>query len=249
MQLKDLLSLVVSIAKEKGITEPFIVGGTPRDKVMNRLENISDLDITNGDQSIHSLAREVAIKLGKAASSLHFEDHSSITVGSVKLDFSSNFMSADIKKRLQRAGLKNPAPMLMELYSRDFTVNALLMTMDLQSIKDPTGMGLKDIKRKLIRTCLPAPITLRDDPKRIVRSIYLGAKLGFDLDDEIVRFVKKHPDMINEAKADFVTKKITEAHKYDKERTYKLLDQLDLWKKVKINKELISGMIQDPKRI
>ncbi len=249
MILGDLLSLITTVAKDKGISVPFIVGGTPRDKVMGRLDHISDLDITNGDASIHSLAKEIAIKLGKTATYLKFEDHSTVRVDKVKLDFSSNFMSPEVKGRMERAGLKNPSPMLMELYSRDFTVNTLLMTMDLKTIKDPTGMAIKDINKKLIRTCLPAPITLRDDPKRIVRSIYLGAKLGFELDKEIINFVHKYPDMINQAKPEFVTRKLVQAYNYNKETAYKLLDQLGLWKKVKINKQFLPGLLENPKRI
>jgi len=240
MKVSDLLSLVDHTAKSAKISQPFIVGGAVRDKVMGRLENVSDLDITTGDESIHKLARAVKERLGTMGNFMVFPDgHASIVIDGIKLDFSSNFHSIDIDKRLKRAGLDNPSQMLQELYSRDFTVNALLMTLDLKHIKDPTGMGLRDIRRKLVRTCLPASITLRDDPKRIIRSIYMAAKLGFNVDDEIVRFVIKHPDNINKAKEKYVTKTLIEAYKHNKQITVSLLDKMKLWRKIHISQKMM----------
>jgi len=250
MKVNDLLSLIAQIAKEQKLPTPFVVGGAPRDKVMGRLENVADLDITTGDDSIYVLARETAKRLGERGHYMAFPDgHSQIEIDGIKLDFSSNFRSPDIDQRLKRAGLRNPTPMLQELYSRDFTVNALLMSMDLHTIKDPTGMGLRDIKRKTIRTCLPAAITLRDDPKRIIRTVYLGSKLGFDLDDEIVHFIKRHPDEINKAKTQYVTKKLLEAYRCDKGLTVKLLDKLGLWKKIHISQEMAKEVIGKLERV
>ena len=250
MKVQDLLSLVAEVAKEGRFHAPFVVGGAARDKIMGRLDNVEDLDITTGDDDIQALSKEIAKRLGERGHYMSFPDgHSQIEVEGLKLDFSSNFRSPDIDQRLKRAGLRHPTSILQELYSRDFTINSMLRTMDLQTIKDPTGMGLRDIKRKLIRTCLPAAVTLRDDPKRIVRSIYMAAKMGFDLDDEIVRFIKRHPDHINKAKPQYVTKKLLEAYRHDRNITTKLLDKLGLWKKIRISKEMAGEVIGNLKRM
>ena len=45
-------------------------------------------------------------------------------------------------------GVKNHSAIMREVYSRDFTCNALLMNFELQKITDPTGNGISDIKNK-----------------------------------------------------------------------------------------------------
>jgi len=240
MRVPELLSIIVQIAKQKGYSAPFICGGAPRDKVMGKLENVDDLDITTGDVTVRQLAKDTAKQLGPNAHYLGFPDgHSQINIDGVKLDFSSNFISPGIMDKLARAGLEDPTPMQKELYSRDFTANSLLMSMDLKTIQDPLGVGIADIKRRIIRTCLPAEVTLNDDPRRIARAIYLAAKLGFELDPEIVEWVKTHRHAINRAKPRYVTQKLVQAFKYNRAQTPQLIDQLGLWKHVRISKEFM----------
>ncbi|MES1987437.1 MAG: helix-turn-helix transcriptional regulator, partial [Pseudomonadota bacterium] len=47
------------------------------------------------------------------------------------------------------------------------------------------------IKSKTLRTCLPAAITLGYDNKRVVRILYMAAKLDFSVDQEIIDWVKQ----------------------------------------------------------
>lgn len=250
MILSEILKIIESISNNVG-TKTLIVGGAPRDKVLNKSDNIEDIDLTTGDDKIHFVAKEASIKLRSPNMDYKVLDdgHAQITIGGFKLDFSSNFNIPNVKNMLTKAGLKNPTDMQAELYSRDFTCNALLMSLNLKNIEDPMGLSLQDIKNKKLRTCLPAAVTLGYDNKRVVRVLYMAAKLDFNVDQEIIDWVKKNPDTIKNCTEQYLIKKLAKSIKYNKEKTVQLLDQMGLWKSIPPIKELEKYMIKSPERM
>lgn len=227
--IKDILLEVKRLAKDNGLSEPYIVGGLPRDKILNRINKVEDIDLTSGDASIHKLA-ELTSQHFKV-NPIRFPDgHYQLYINKIKYDFSSNYNSPDAEYFLNKAGVKNPSPMLLELFSRDFTCNTLIIPLALRKIVDPTGLALDDIKNKIIRTPLPPRITLRDDPKRVVRVIYLAAKLGFNVEKDIITWVKAHHDQIKEeVSVGFSKRKLADATRADLKKTMQLMTEMDLW--------------------
>ena len=243
MKLSELLFSIEQIAKNKGLSKPYIVGGLVRDKILNRINDINDVDLTTGDAGVHFLSEEVAKRLGPDGSFKKLPDgHSSITIGDLKLDFSSNLIAPGIDELLNRSGIKNPTEMQKELYSRDFTCNAALMDLNLKDVLDPTGLAIKDIKNKIIKTCLPVHITLGNDNKRIIRAIYLAAKLDFDIDPEIINWVKTYPKLISNSKEKYLISKMNKALFYNEEKTVKLFDEMNLWPYLPPTKEIVKYM-------
>ena len=243
MKIRELLSQIAQLAKSNGISEPFIVGGIPRDKVLGRLDAVQDIDLTTGDESIHKLSQVTANSLRPQFPELNLkvmgDGHSQIMIGNVKLDFSSNYKTPGVEQKLVKAGEK-PSPLLVEMVSRDFTCNTLLMTLDLKDIRDMTGMGMRDIKRKMLVTPMAPEITLGNDNKRVARIPYLAAKLGFEVEPAIIKWVRNHPESLTQnAKPRYVSQKISKAMGYDPERTVKLLDEMGLWHEVPLTEELI----------
>ncbi|HSH35110.1 hypothetical protein, partial [Schnuerera sp.] len=204
-----------------------------------------DVDITTGDSGVHDLSRHLAIKLGPYADYVEMPDgHSSIHLEDIKLDFSSNFKIPGIVNILRRAGINNPTEMQKELYSRDFTCNTALMTMDLKTILDPTGLAIEDIKNKIIRTCLSPEITLGYDNKRIIRIVYLSAKLGFEISDDIVEWVRENGELVNNSSREYLTKKINKAMELDTQKTVEIIELLKLWDHLPPVPELAPYMIK-----
>ena len=236
--VRDILLEVKRLAKDNGLSEPYIVGGLPRDKILNRINKVEDIDITSGDESIHQLAELTAQQF--KVNPIRFPDgHYQLYINNIKYDFSSNFNSPDAKYFLEKAGVKDPSSMLLELFSRDFTCNTLIIPLALRKIVDPTGLAIDDIKNKIIKTPLPPRITLRDDPKRVVRAIYLAAKLGFTVEKDIILWVLNHHDKIKEeVSVGFSRRKLADATRADVKKTMQLLSSMKLWNVVGIPKIL-----------
>jgi tRNA nucleotidyltransferase/poly(A) polymerase len=150
---------------------------------------------------------------------------------------------------LKKAGLKHPTKMQAEQFSRDFTCNTLLLTSDLKTIKDPTGLGITDIDRKIIRTCFPASYFLGIAHHKVIRVFYLAAKLGFDVDEEIIKWIKDNPGSILNTSRKYVIDKLTLACKYDIAKTVELLDKTNTWKIIPVIPDLIPYLKDNPARI
>jgi poly(A) polymerase len=231
MKLRQLLDQIEAIQKRLKVSPVKIVGGTPRDKVLNRLAEINDLDLTTGDKSIDYIAKEISVLLGRYYSfdfKTMTDGHSSIKLGNLKIDFSSNFQVPNIEAILNKIGIHNPTEMQKETFSRDFTCNALLMDLDLKTITDPTHLGLKDIKDKMLKTCLAPEITLTANKNRVVRSIYLAAKLDFNVDPLIIEWIKKNPAYFWMASDHAIYEKLHQAMDKDSDKTLYLLKAMGL---------------------
>jgi tRNA nucleotidyltransferase/poly(A) polymerase len=217
MKLSELLSAIDEIARSKNLSQPYIVGGLPRDRLHKTIEELNDVDITTGDNNIHYLARHVgnSIKGPNVSFYVMNDNHSRMKIGNFKVDFSSNFNIPNIEQILSKAGLDDPTEMQKELYSRDFTCNTALMTMDLKKIIDPTGLAIKNISNKTIKTCLHPSLTLGYDPKRVVRAIYLAGKLNFTIDSLTSDWISENPEIIKKVKEDYIEKKFSKGMKYN----------------------------------
>ncbi len=251
MKFSELLALIQNIATGHNISTPFVCGGVPRDRILKRINNLNDVDLTTGDSTIHSLAKEVFMQLRSPVVNytLMPDHHARITIGDFKLDFSSNFIVPQIEKLLATRNILNPTSMEQEVFSRDFTCNALLMGLNLKTIQDPTGRGLKDIENKKLITCLPPEITLGLDNKRVVRILYLAAKLNFTVDEEVINWVKKHPQSLSNVKPKYLANKLQKALNYNTELTLHLLDRMNLWHNVPSLPALSSYMSTNINRI
>jgi tRNA nucleotidyltransferase/poly(A) polymerase len=251
MELVELLEFISLLADKKGMTKPYIVGGVPRDRLLKRFNDFSDVDLTTGDESIHALAREAAARLKSPTTSYIImpDGHAKLYVGNFKLDFSSNFKVPGIKERLEKAGIKNVDSMTEELYSRDFTCNAMLMSLDLKTVYDPMGKSVADIKKGVINTCLDPSLTLGYDNKRIARAIYFSSKLGFEIGDNVAKWIAENKEVITRIKNRYFEEKVGKAFEYDPEKTVDNIEKMGLWSYVSSMPEFFGHVKRSPERI
>ncbi len=81
---------------------------------------------------------------------------------------------------------------------RDFTVNGLFYELSTFTVIDHVG-GLKDLKRKLIRSIGDADIRFREDPVRMVRAVRFASRLGFKIEPRTRRALLRQHGEITKA--------------------------------------------------
>src|SRR5689334_10266581 len=75
--------------------------------------------------------------------------------------------------------------LLEDLERRDFTINAMAVSLPGHVFTDPFG-GLADLAAKVIRTPAAPSISFGDDPLRMLRAARFAAKLQFTVDESVV---------------------------------------------------------------
>lgn len=234
MKLKDLVNIILNAQKESKSSEAFVCGGLPRDKFLNNIKNIDDIDITTGDATVHYLAENVYRELKKQYNiqkKTSQDGHLSIKFGNMKIDFSSNYINENVNHSMSL--------LEQETWSRDFTCNSLLLPLDFSKIIDLTNMGIKDINNKVLRTCLNPEITFpAQNFKRLARVIYMCAKLNFHLSDEIKKYITNNKHLFQEIPLDYFEKKTDKAFEINPKLCTSLVDEMGLWKHIPITKNV-----------
>ncbi len=87
-----------------------------------------------------------------------------------------------------------------DLKRRDFTVNALAVSLSKGAIKDMVDFfgGLKDIKDKIIRTVGKPADRFNEDALRMMRAIRLAVDLDFTIEKETFAAIQSHNELIKD---------------------------------------------------
>lgn len=148
-----------------------LVGGAVRDAGLGR--PVNDLDVVVADRGPEIAAR-LAATTGARLVALGGE-----RFGALRLV--SGLRHIDIWD-LQGG------PLLADLWRRDFTVNAIALTVPGGAMTDPTG-GVEDLARRRLRATRAE--VFAEDPVRVLRLARLATTLpGFDADPETVRWAR-----------------------------------------------------------
>lgn len=144
-------------------SEVYLVGGAIRDSLLAR--PITDLDFTLPDHAIDT-ARRVANYLRAAFYPLDI----SRDIGRVIIE------EWDSKRWTLDFAAFQGQDLETDLYNRDFTVNAMAVSMrDLDTLIDPLG-GAKDLRNKTLHVC--SSHSFVDDPIRVPRAFRQASDLN-----------------------------------------------------------------------
>lgn len=228
MGLRELLGTLEKVASQHKIHQPWICGGVVRDIAFAReghkdeaVDELRDLDITTGYEDVRLLADLFAAEIGSSAK--EFKDgHKQVVAEGLRFDFSTNFKYDHIDKLLKKAGIENPDDLVRETFSRDFTINALLMPLDFSKIVDLTGKGLEDVRNKVLRCPLDCDVSFRQSPNRLMRAFVYSTKFGLKMTEGLRDSIRGNLELFGRLNPRYAGEKLNEALRYDPE----LLDEL-----------------------
>lgn len=176
----QLVRAVLDAADPRGLSL-HLVGGPVRDWLLERPLRDVDLILEPGELSAEALARAAAPADARVAVHDRFGTVA-IEAGEARIDLASSR-----RERYEHAGalpLVEEAPLLDDLWRRDFSVNALAIPLSRAArarhaeLVDPTG-GLEDLARRRLRVLHERSFC--DDPTRALRAARLAPRLGFSL--------------------------------------------------------------------
>ncbi|MFD3000534.1 CCA tRNA nucleotidyltransferase [Pontibacter toksunensis] len=186
---------VVAEAAAELSTDAYVIGGFVRDLVLKRPSK--DIDIVCVGDGI-ALAAMVAQKLRHKPKVSIFKNFGTAMLRADEWEV--EFVGA--RKESYREHSRKPeveqGTLDDDLKRRDFTINALGISLN----KENYGVlidefeGVKDMKRKVIRTPLEPGITFSDDPLRMMRAIRFASQLGFDVDPDTFDAITENKERI-----------------------------------------------------
>ncbi|HET7682603.1 MAG TPA: CCA tRNA nucleotidyltransferase [Marmoricola sp.] len=158
-----------------------LVGGPVRDAMLGRLQN--DLDFTT------SARPEVTERLLKGWGDAIWDIGRAFgTIGCKRGPWTIEITT--YRSEQYDAGSRKPAvdygdSLSGDLGRRDFTVNAMALTLPARELADPYG-GIVDLAHRTLRTPGRPEDSFSDDPLRMMRAARFAAQLGFDVAPEVV---------------------------------------------------------------
>lgn len=163
---------VVNFLREKNIAQiSYLVGGSVRDILLGK--DLKDLDFAVKGDSI-SLAKDFSKKIDGTFVLLdEVFSIGRVVKDDITIDF-TELRGDSIEKDLEE---------------RDFTINAMALSIEFEKIIDPFG-GINDLENGLIK--IVKEQNLKADPLRILRAYRFHATLNFSIEDETRKALQKN---------------------------------------------------------
>ncbi|MGK7396311.1 MAG: CCA tRNA nucleotidyltransferase [Candidatus Cyclobacteriaceae bacterium M3_2C_046] len=198
-----IFDLIHTAAEELGFPA-YVIGGYVRDLILKRPSK--DIDVVCVGSGIQ-LAQKVVDKFDYDAKISIFKNFGTAMV---KLnDWEVEFVGArkESYNRNSRKPVVENGSLEDDQKRRDFTINALAIGLnedDFGQLLDPFE-GLRDLKKKMIRTPLDPGITFSDDPLRMMRAIRFATQLQFDIAPDTFEAINQHVERIEIVSAERIT--------------------------------------------
>ena len=189
-----ILEIVAQASSKLGV-DAYIIGGFVRDLILKR--NSKDIDIVSIGSGIE-LAELVASQLGP---DVHVSIYKTFGTAQIRQgDLEIEFVGA--RKESYHPDSRKPAvedgTLQDDQNRRDFSINAMGISLHKKNFGDLIDPfdGVRDLKKKIIRTPLAPDITFSDDPLRMMRAIRFASQLNFDIEPDTFDAIVQMKDRI-----------------------------------------------------
>ena len=162
----------------------YVVGGAVRDAILGKSPKDFDLATDAKPDEVLKIAKDLGMKTVEVGKSFGV-----VIVGGHEI---ATFRK-DIGKG-RRPSAVDYTDIEGDVKRRDLTINALFYDIDRKEIVDLVG-GIKDLKKKNIRTVGKASERFDEDPLRKLRALRFQARLGGNLDKELLDALQKDPSL------------------------------------------------------
>lgn len=204
--ITKILLRIAKIADRENV-RVYLVGGAIRDRILGH--KTKDIDITvvgNGIEFAKAIAHSFRLK--KVLEYPRF--------GTAMIPYHDIIIEvATARSEQYMKNSRKPSVSLGTLYEdlsrRDFTVNALAMSLNEESMYELSDhfQGLHDLDAGIIRTPLDPVVTFSEDPLRMLRAIRFSSQLGFKIEEETFRAISKVKDRIAIISQERITEELT----------------------------------------
>jgi len=183
-----------------------LVGGPVRDALLGRLTQATDLDFTTDahpERVLDLLSAsaeavwDVGIRFGTVGARIDGREVEITTYRSEAYDPTS-----------RKPEVAFGTDLAEDLVRRDFTINAMAMTLPDLAFVDLFG-GLEDLAAGRIRTPGTAQQSFDDDPLRMMRAARFASQLDFRVDDDVVAAMTQQAERISIVSAERVQVELT----------------------------------------
>lgn len=178
---------IVTRLNEK-MYEAYFVGGVVRDYLLNK--NFKDIDI-----STNATPSEILELFPNGDS--RYADMGCIEIRENKMIFQiTTFRNEDLVKTRKTKDIHYSKKLMEDVTRRDYTVNALAMSSNLNIID--VIKGVNDLKNQKIRVIGKASKRFSEDPLRIFRGFELVARYNFEFTHKTAHGIKGSHRLIND---------------------------------------------------
>lgn len=189
---------VIGILQNAGF-EAYMVGGAVRDFLLGKTPHDIDVASSASPQQVKSLFKRTVDTGIEHGTVLVLVDGEGIEVTTFRTEGSySDNRRPDSVEFVQSLD--------EDLKRRDFTINAMAMTENLEII-DPFG-GKDDLHNRLIRAVGDPDARFQEDALRMLRAVRFSGQLDFIIDRETLDSIQRHAELIKEIAVERVKSEI-----------------------------------------
>ena len=202
--------------------EAYLIGGYVRNYLINKNKEVFDIDICTDatPKEIIELFSEYDIKTLEYGNAMFYINNYKfeITTFRKEIKYKNN------RKPIEIVYIDN---LEEDLKRRDFTINSICMDKD-NNIIDKEN-GIKDLKKRLIKSIGDPYQKLEEDSLRILRAIRFATTLKFRLDNELKQAIIKNKELLKNLSYERKKDELTKIFASDNKKIgIKLLKELDL---------------------